>query len=315
MLIGKMQEAETRSFSLVELLIVIAILAILMSLLMPSLRKLSYESQNLICVMNLKSQGLAYTLYCEDYNDYYPGITNHPDPAYNGKVRRSVYSYGYKRNAAAEGYENHSTSTALAPYFDNGELMPGKVWSQVVKAFLCPMGYDDQSHSNLNYRNNKKYYTIFWNALEPFGSINLGTYDYDYDLPQRMFTLGDTWTFERSSRTGPWRDGNVANLKFRILSMDANQATTWPASSRGLYGNHFKEAPDYTPSTSWYPGTALHKSQFGQLTQNFVLDDGSTATMHVTLNDMLNVGDTGWNSRTMGDGGSNWAVPRSLAVD
>ena len=60
------------AFSLVELLIVVAILAVLISLLAPSLRTTIYAAKNLKCSHNLKSLIHGWTLYADDNNDFFP---------------------------------------------------------------------------------------------------------------------------------------------------------------------------------------------------------------------------------------------------
>lgn len=55
-------------FTLIELLIVIAIIAVLMSVLMPALRFAREQGQRAVCLNNLKQMALAWTLYADDYD-------------------------------------------------------------------------------------------------------------------------------------------------------------------------------------------------------------------------------------------------------
>lgn len=57
------------AFTLIELLVVIAIIAILMAILMPALAKAKEYGRETVCRGNLKSIGLAITMYLQD-NDY-----------------------------------------------------------------------------------------------------------------------------------------------------------------------------------------------------------------------------------------------------
>ena len=56
----------TKAFTLIELLVVISIIALLLSILLPSLRKVKESARTLVCRTNSKSLGLATILWSED---------------------------------------------------------------------------------------------------------------------------------------------------------------------------------------------------------------------------------------------------------
>jgi len=75
-------EARSRAFTLVELLIVIAIIFILAAILMPVLNKAEERSRAALCLSNKRQMTLAYNMYPDDYNGEltpnYSGLVN-PD--------------------------------------------------------------------------------------------------------------------------------------------------------------------------------------------------------------------------------------------
>ena len=72
-------------FTLVELLVVTAIIAILASLLLPALGKVRAKGNQLKCAGNMKQIGLAIQMYAQDFNGWAP----------NGSA---VYNYLYNSN-------------------------------------------------------------------------------------------------------------------------------------------------------------------------------------------------------------------------
>ena len=61
-----------RAFTLIELLVVVAIIALLISILLPSLSRARAQARQLVCVTQLRSMGNAARLYGEDNKGFVP---------------------------------------------------------------------------------------------------------------------------------------------------------------------------------------------------------------------------------------------------
>lgn len=83
-------------FTLIELLIVIAIIAMLAAMLMPALQSAKNQSRAIACLNNLKQTGVCLTLYATDFNGWLP--TTYSDVT--GKTwSDTLYTQGYLQNA------------------------------------------------------------------------------------------------------------------------------------------------------------------------------------------------------------------------
>lgn len=66
------QRTCSHGFSLIELLIVIAVIALLLSVLVPSLGAAKESARRVVCQQNLRQAHLGFELYREDHADVYP---------------------------------------------------------------------------------------------------------------------------------------------------------------------------------------------------------------------------------------------------
>jgi len=86
-----------RGFTLIELLVVISIIALLLSILMPSLQKVKVQAKAVVCMSQLKQWGPVFYMYTED--------------------NRGNFGEGWNME------DGHQWPTTYKPYYDNEALL------------------------------------------------------------------------------------------------------------------------------------------------------------------------------------------------
>jgi prepilin-type N-terminal cleavage/methylation domain-containing protein/prepilin-type processing-associated H-X9-DG protein len=128
--------ADNRAFTLIELLLVIAIIAILASLLLPALSSAKRKAQGIACLNNQRQLVLAWRMYADDHDDVL--VLNNPDNYGNANGRFPSWCLGDMSYGRPDG-----TNVSL--------LMSNRVASvgpyvKTVHIFKCP---SDQSRTTL----------------------------------------------------------------------------------------------------------------------------------------------------------------------
>ena len=80
-------------FTLIELLVVVAIIAILAAMLLPVLSQARLKAKLIVCMNNLKQQGIGQNMFADDNDSMLPQA-GRPDEAYGSGLGGAVFTVG-----------------------------------------------------------------------------------------------------------------------------------------------------------------------------------------------------------------------------
>lgn len=125
------------AFTLIELLVVVAIIAVLVSILLPSLRHARWASYRVTCLANLSHLAQGWHYYCDENDDAFY------------RVPRGQYTYGGQQGSGSKWFGAYSSKPfprPLNPYVGvpliTGRFLPGPGRNREVtgeaRIFECP---------------------------------------------------------------------------------------------------------------------------------------------------------------------------------
>ena len=200
------KEIKTRSFTILDLLIVIAILGLLMGVLIPALAKLRQRAFRTACATNLSVISRAMTIYSNDYSDQFPragGITSiWGNRISNWQAENRFGAYGLSTSDGGRGGRATITSSfyLLVKY---AEATP--------KSFVCEGDPGTTELKPARYGVRDKELVHLWD----FGPEPLQHCSYSYHMPYGPYALTTSYLPDMAvaADRNPWIESPFAKAK------------------------------------------------------------------------------------------------------
>jgi len=139
---------KTKGFTLIELLVVVAIIALLISILLPSLARAREAAKRVVCANNLRSITTACKTYAQENSDWWPVAAS-----WRGMTHDEIcYAYRKTMGGCTELYRDQPSDGSAndsGRYLSNSRSMWLLVRNGLTPAnqFICPSSEEDQAES------------------------------------------------------------------------------------------------------------------------------------------------------------------------
>lgn len=208
-----MDHERRQGFTLVEMLVLVAILTVLLALLLPSMEQAKYQARLATCASNLRQMAVGSTLYATDHQNLYP---NGPP------VGKSFFPEGVDK---AMRLQLHRAHPAVF-----GDYLDGNVSPVVSEVMRCPQ-IMAEGKGELYTTLGASQYQLYFNATASIRSQHTlvdgtaGTYAVPHVYTETMPRLGSARITNANSFSGGgvWESKVVASdIAFLRLSRVAS---------------------------------------------------------------------------------------------
>jgi prepilin-type N-terminal cleavage/methylation domain-containing protein len=232
--IGEKAMKKIKAFTLIEMLVVVAIIALLIAILLPSLSKARELARQTICGTNMKEIGTTFYIYQSDNLDEFPTVAHDtppdqttPEIEYIGNMggglggapedpKRDEISESRTDNT--EGSTRISTTRSLWLLVRTGEVIP--------KQFVCPSADDsvDPTVDVTTYFDFIGYNACSYGYQIPYDNTNTCRPSADADPRMAIAADRGPWSSADPEELGRWTGGSAPS-GFNIDTIDDDVAS------------------------------------------------------------------------------------------
>ncbi len=156
-------------FTLVELLVVTAIISVLAALLLPALEKTLAQGRSIQCRNNQKQIGLLYVTYADDYGDRLPYSGSHYDTFTMRLVKYNYLTAKYEIGCCPAAYQMHPGSSKFCFNYGNNYQLTNARQGEITQHSAKYLVMDSVWEPTGPWWNFNLQYWTYWNqpAIHP----------------------------------------------------------------------------------------------------------------------------------------------------
>lgn len=249
-------------FTLVELLVCIAIIALLISILLPTLRKARYSVELAMCMNNQRQMTTGLLIFANDNKNYYPGAGAYQDLANRDHFRHSissqvVYDASTMRNVNGR-MSAVKMAKAIRPYWGSADGTRSEIEQ-------CPLAIDlKQAKAN----DAVSSYLMLFNFTVTSGAATKPV------VSKPMREVEDVWKANKTDKFG------VSTL---VADVTAHYGGA-PVYKRTTNHHDFRDDFVEGTGTSAYAYISAYSQRYPPMTGNYASQDGSVSAETVNGN-------------------------------